>query len=1270
MLRKILSFLICFVFLFEQLGFTQVLPAPSPAFSLPAGLVDTKFRPLHLRYLELDSATNNLNLLLDKGDTKELSRPALEGATNQLLDYFRIGLTLPNSAFWVNLRPDSSENIIDPNLAKTDVGKILLEADVQLKKDTALFTSPSTLQGKEYWDKLYRKAEELFGTGNMSVPTLTRTWIVPNEIIVRETNGSTSLSTRDSAYIYKATLKVLLEQDYLKGKLQYTFADPRAKILNEYASELMRKLIIPALTKDVNTAKRYAPLRQVYYSLILAQWFKAKGLSSQMKGAVPISKASWQPATYYQQYKLSTEKGEYDLSETTGTGYYQTQKRYFAGGILLGLASKGITSVKAFGKPPANPANLPVVYGNGKITKEPAPPATARDAEGTHPPASSATDVNLAVGAQEAAGTFDGQLNPENLEIRELTLKDVEDMKKVEGDFIVAKPEGVKWLGIYYQGELIGYTKYDLALNLHYDIIIHEDYRKLEAGRLLFYAELLDVARHGNGGTFLSATDIVPKIKGFWKSIIADENLGVIDTDSLSFKIERLPELEVINSILGRTTGIEVEIPNGAIKGENAVKVKQSKPLDTRAVERADQVKAILLDETRRPEPEVVAELSEQDIRQGARQAGYTEREVDRVLGSKTFRELENALPYVKEIAEQVLGRGYDRILVAARDGEIFYDALKILSAGTPAEGKVMFFPGSEALLGSFYSSKTKHEDVREFLDSFGLTPGNIKKEKILVLDTGFGGSVGTKIKIAVSQFYPGSINRQEIDKAIDIGLVSTDPLLAGSAGTELVRFRNFKDDTSLEEVFPKTSAAVDAGRNLNTNYVLAVALQLLPRYHGHFVKLERADGRLITVTQQEDEAADIDFTGHINASIVYPLAAMLVQKRVVEYFRKGQGPDAPVRQLRDHLKQVEDTMKRKGYVTAGVTNKERSGERLVNFFNGIAGITKKAGGVKQFDSVFYPGSGSDIITPTRFARRIITISHDDIFSIPGNFIDEDVLVDDLENKFSAGMHAAYFARTFTNYVAELVLLGVDPESFNIVEDVRIAGGTRMVTVGFRIDGEEYTHTHFTYDIKGDFDAAEPGDRFVKEKMPALLKGKIAVIVKASSLGRKGQGRPMLTRAFYHFFPEGTVILSDEDEQVVLKESGVRANLKDLRTQGIIDDLEELQRGAENSPGRMVFGYKGDIRELTIAQLYGSEEPNKGNSTGGIDFRSLPIAAQPVGFRDGPQKEGIAPVVTSIRVSFQKDPSEENISLLLAQIADILRQEERCRRSRSLISQT
>ena len=90
--------------------------------------------------------------------------------TQELLNYFLIGLSLPNDTFWVNLRPDTADNIIDPLLEKTDIGRIFLESDLQLKKDTASFTSPQTTEGKAYWDKLYKKAGELFGTENITIP--------------------------------------------------------------------------------------------------------------------------------------------------------------------------------------------------------------------------------------------------------------------------------------------------------------------------------------------------------------------------------------------------------------------------------------------------------------------------------------------------------------------------------------------------------------------------------------------------------------------------------------------------------------------------------------------------------------------------------------------------------------------------------------------------------------------------------------------------------------------------------------------------------------------------------------------------------------------------------------------------------------------------------------------------------------------------------------------------------------------------------------------
>jgi len=199
--RKILSLFLSFILFFTQTGFTQVtaeLNLSSHFANLGPNLTQNKLRLPHLRYLSYDNTSNNIQLLLDKGDLKDLKDLKLEESGKELLKYFLIGVTLPDDSFWVNLRPDSADNIIQDELAKTDVGKIFLEADVQLKKDTANLTSPNTPQGKLYWDKLYEKANQVYGTQNVNIPTLTRPWIVPGEIIIREAEGN-------SAYIYKAT---------------------------------------------------------------------------------------------------------------------------------------------------------------------------------------------------------------------------------------------------------------------------------------------------------------------------------------------------------------------------------------------------------------------------------------------------------------------------------------------------------------------------------------------------------------------------------------------------------------------------------------------------------------------------------------------------------------------------------------------------------------------------------------------------------------------------------------------------------------------------------------------------------------------------------------------------------------------------------------------------------------------------------------------------------------------------------------------------------
>src|SRR3989338_2664433 len=396
MLRRVISIVVAIGLLFNQGGVIYAageLNLSSYLSQLHTTLVKPDiFRPVHLRYFSYDSLNNSYKILLDKGDyerspghqvttspghqvtphasvgagtSPEKEDSVLKETAQELMRYFLIGVTLPNDTFWVNLRPDAPENIIDPELEMTDIGKVFLEADLQLKKDTASLTSPQTPEGKAYWDKLYKKAGELFGSENITIPTLTRPWIVPNEIIVRETD--------DSAYVYKATLKVLLEEDYLKssqpsavGSQQYNFKDSRLKELNEYSTQLIRETIIPKLTKEVNSSQRYAKLRQGYYSLVLSRWFKMKyqgkagsypELINRQNLANLTSKQAWDKQTYFSQYRESFAKGEYNLKETIASSFGQSIRSYVSGGIVVGP----ITEVGV--KVPSSPAVTKALVG-------------------------------------------------------------------------------------------------------------------------------------------------------------------------------------------------------------------------------------------------------------------------------------------------------------------------------------------------------------------------------------------------------------------------------------------------------------------------------------------------------------------------------------------------------------------------------------------------------------------------------------------------------------------------------------------------------------------------------------------------------------------------------------------------------------------------------------------------------------------------------------------------------------------------------------------
>jgi len=350
-MKKIFSLVLSVSIILNQPVFAQVAGlSPVPAY-LDKYHSAENIRPVHLRSLSFDTSRRLFDLAVDKGGHISIPLDGLRETAVELLKYFMIGLSVPDDKFWVNLRPDDPDRIMDPLIEQTDIGKIMLEADLNLKKDLAMLTSPDTVLGREYWQRLYQRSSELFAGQDTQIPTVTRPWIVPGEIIV-------GLSG-DFAYVYKATLKVMLEKDYLKHVDWQSSGDPKVEALNEYSASLVRQLILPALTGKVNSAPQYAALRQVYYSLILSQWFKAKYRgSSSMPIASKIdaqdlsgltSRASWSKEAYYNAYRKSFLDGEYQREDRIQTKGGIEIRQYVSGGIFMPMNEAHVTVVNTRG---------------------------------------------------------------------------------------------------------------------------------------------------------------------------------------------------------------------------------------------------------------------------------------------------------------------------------------------------------------------------------------------------------------------------------------------------------------------------------------------------------------------------------------------------------------------------------------------------------------------------------------------------------------------------------------------------------------------------------------------------------------------------------------------------------------------------------------------------------------------------------------------------------------------------------------------------------
>ncbi len=234
------------------------------------------FEPLQLKGIMVNSKNPlRFDFLVDKGGSG-LQGPFLKDGITRLAKYFLTCLAVPEEDLWVNLSPYEKDRIVPGNFGITLMGKDLLEQDYLLKQVMASLSYPGNELGKRFWQKIYRRAYELYGTTSVPINTFNKVWILPEsaEVYVQ---GS-------SAFVVKSRLDVMLEADY-KAFIyhRHVYEDAGAY------SEVLRDVILPELRQEVNEGKNFAVVRQVYNAMILATWYK-RHLKDSLLGRIYVGR--------------------------------------------------------------------------------------------------------------------------------------------------------------------------------------------------------------------------------------------------------------------------------------------------------------------------------------------------------------------------------------------------------------------------------------------------------------------------------------------------------------------------------------------------------------------------------------------------------------------------------------------------------------------------------------------------------------------------------------------------------------------------------------------------------------------------------------------------------------------------------------------------------------------------------------------------------------------------------------------------------------------
>ncbi len=355
-LKRCISSLVLFCFFFGSC----VLPNRASAqmftygnLPVPGSMVNSSahFIPVMIKGLKIyGNDPLKFDFILDSGNAK-VSEADFQNEGIKLAKYFLAGLTVSEKDLWVNLSPYEKERIIPESFGQTILGRDLLAQDYILKQLSSSLIHPNKDLGKTFWNQVYAKAKQLYGTTNIPVNTFNKVWIVPDKAGVWENNGM--------AFVTSSHLKVLSEEDYLSlsknidnqkfGTNQISQNDVRA--ISKTSADVVRQLLLPAIEKEVNEGKNFANLRQIYNAMILAVWYKqalkesllSKVYVNQNKTTGVDDQDKESKLKIYHQYLAAFKKGVFNfIKEEPNENNTVTPRKYFSGGANWAMIAKAV----------------------------------------------------------------------------------------------------------------------------------------------------------------------------------------------------------------------------------------------------------------------------------------------------------------------------------------------------------------------------------------------------------------------------------------------------------------------------------------------------------------------------------------------------------------------------------------------------------------------------------------------------------------------------------------------------------------------------------------------------------------------------------------------------------------------------------------------------------------------------------------------------------------------------------------------------------------